>query len=84
MLSAAAIIGIINLVLIVLVAFINHLNHIKLTTNDLVHLSADVKEISLKQDSIQSEVGDLKVDLAFVKGNCASKTCKKSKKISVK
>jgi hypothetical protein len=83
MLSATAIIGIINLVLIVLVAVINHLNHVKLTTNDLCHLSADVKSIAEKQIDIQKEVGDLKVDLAYVKGNCSlhtRKVVKKSKK----
>jgi hypothetical protein len=86
MLSATAVIGIINLVLIVLVAVINHLNHVKLTTNDLWHLSEDVKSIAVKQTDIQKEVGDLKVDLAYVKGNCSLNLCKKTirknKKIS--
>jgi hypothetical protein len=70
MLSATAVIGIINLVLIVLVAIFNHLNHIKLTTNDLVHLSSDVKEIATKQDTLQKEVGCLSSDLSFIKGRC--------------
>lgn len=84
MLSAPAIIGLINLVLIVLVALINHLNHVKLTTNDLCHLSSDVKAIATKQTDIQKEVGDLKVDLAYVRGNCALNTCKKTFKKSKK
>ena len=85
-LSLTAVIGMINLVLIVLVATFNHLNHVKLTTNDLVHLSADVKEIAAKQDTLQKEVGDVKTDLAYVKGNFdlyKSKTLKKSKKAKV-
>lgn len=79
-LSATAIIGIINLVLIVLVALHNHLNHVKLTGNDLVHLSADIQEIKSKQEKIESSVNDLSKDLAFVKGNCELHTRKVNKR----
>jgi hypothetical protein len=83
-LSATAVIGLINLVLIVLVAIVNHLNHVKLTTNDLHHLSMDVKEIKEKQVGIEKYVSNLAIDLSYVKGKCdmhTSKIFKKSKKI---
>lgn len=49
--TLASIIGLINLGLIILVAINNHLNHIKLTTNDLVHLTDDVKTLISRQEN---------------------------------
>jgi len=86
--TLASIIGLINLILIILVAINNHVNHIKLTTNDLKHLTDDVKTVILRQEGISAKVSLLAEDLAFVKGRCeshiTSKTFKKSKKILIK
>ena len=84
--TLASIIGLINLGLIVMVAINNHLNHVKLTTNDLVHLTADVKTVIDRQEGISEKVNALATDLAFVKGKCTmhssmTKTFRKSKKI---
>lgn len=79
-----ALIGLINLILIILVAIFNHLNHVKLTTNDLKHLSDDVKTLVSRQEVISTKVNELAIDLSFVKGKCdmhTSKVFKKSKKI---
>jgi uncharacterized protein YoxC len=85
MLSAPALIGLVNLILIVLVALINHLNHIKLTTNELKHLTDDVKTIISRQEGISEKVNILATDLAFLKGKfdiyTSKKIFKKSKKI---
>jgi len=75
--TAPAIIGLLNLILIIAVAVINHLNHVKLTTNDLVHLTADVKTLISRQEGISEKVALLSTDLAYVKGNCALNNCKK-------
>ena len=82
--TLASIIGLINLGLIILVAINNHLNHIKLTTNDLVHLTADVKTLIERQEGISTKVISLAEDLQFVKGKLegvSGKTFKRSKKI---
>ena len=82
--TLASIIGFVNLLLIIMVAVNNHLNHVKLTTNDLVHLTADVKTIISRQEVINEKVVELATDLAFVKGNCTlheRKTFKRAKKI---
>jgi hypothetical protein len=79
-----AILGFVNLGLIIFVAINNRLNHIKLTTNDLVHLTADVKTLISRQESISEKVNTLSTDLAFVRGNCALNSCKKTFKKSKK
>ena len=84
--TLASIIGLVNLVLIILVAINNHTNHVKLTTNDLKHLTEDVKTLVLRQESISEKVLLLAQDLSFVKGKCELhtskiKTFRKSKKI---
>lgn len=85
--TLASIIGLINLALIILVAINNHTNHVKLTTNDLVHLTADVKTVILRQEGISEKVNTLATDLAYVKGKfegySSKKTFKKSKKAKV-
>lgn len=82
------IIALINLFLVILVGAFNWFSHNKIVYNDLHHLSADVKKLVDNQEVISKSITDLSVDLAYVKGNCAATTCKKtfkkSKKISVK
>ena len=83
--TLASIIGLVNLILIILVAINNHLNHVKLTTNDLRHLTEDVKLIVSRQEGISEKVNTLAIDLSFLKGKfevyTSKKTFKKSKKI---
>jgi len=79
--TLASIIGLINLALIILVAINNHTNHVKLTTNDLVHLTADVKTLISRQEGISEKVNTLSTDLSYVKGTVDALTSKKSKKI---
>jgi hypothetical protein len=79
-----AILAVFNSAMIIFVAINNRLNHIKLTTNDLVHLTADVKTLISRQESISEKVNTLATDLAFVRGNCALNTCKRTFKKSKK
>lgn len=77
MLSVTEFVSLINLALIIFVAVVNHLNHLKITTNDLVHLSADVKEIMKKTEENSKDIKQLAVDMSYLKGNCALNACKK-------
>jgi len=83
--TLASIIGLVNLVLIILVAINNHTNHVKLTTNDLKHLTEDVKTLVSRQEGISEKVSLLATDLSYVKGTVdaltSKKTFRKSKKI---
>jgi len=87
-LTLPGLVGLINLLLIVIVGCFNWFSHNKIVGNDLHHLNADVKTIIEKQEVISEKVVLLATDLAYVKGNCALNTCKKtfkkSKKISNK
>jgi|APFre7841882654_1041346.scaffolds.fasta_scaffold560384_2 hypothetical protein len=78
------VLGILNLLLIVIVGAFNWFSHFKIVGNDLFHLNADVKKIIEKQEVISEKVVSLATDLAFVRGNCALNTCKKSFKKSKK
>jgi len=62
----------------------NIFSHNKIVGNDLLHLNIDVKSLLSRQEIITKNVTDLAVDLAFVRGNCAAKSCKKSFKKSKK
>jgi hypothetical protein len=66
--TLASIIAACNLVGIILVSIFNHCYHIKLTKNDLFHLSADVKAIAEKQSSIEKSVSELSSSVSYVKG----------------
>jgi hypothetical protein len=78
------ILGSLNLLLIVVVGCFNWFSHNKIVGNDLHHLNADVKTLIERQETISKSVVDLAVDLAFVKGNCALNSCKKTFKKSKK
>jgi hypothetical protein len=72
----ASIVGLANLILIILVAINNHLNHTKLVSNDLKHLTDDVKTLISRQEVISNRITELSTDLAFVKGKCELHTSK--------
>jgi len=55
-------------VLTILSMIINGITHFKLVTNDLKHLSGDVKDIKNEQICIKKEVIQLSVDVAKLKG----------------
>jgi hypothetical protein len=82
------ILGVLNLLLIVVVGCFNWFSHNKIVGNDLTHLTADVKTLISRQESISEKVIALATDLSFLKGKCALNACrksfKKSKKISNK
>ena len=78
------IIALINLVLIIIVGCFNFFSHSKIVGNDLFHINADVKSLLARQEVISEKVNTLSVDLAYVKGNCALNTCKKTFKKSKK
>jgi hypothetical protein len=81
------IIMVLNFCGIIIVACFNWFSHHKIVGNDLLHLSADVKQIVTKQEGLEKSVGDLATDMAFIKGRCelhSSKVFKRTKKISNK
>ena len=78
------ILGLMNFVLIIIVGCFNIFSHFKIVGNDLHHLNADVKVLLSRQEVISEKVNVLSTDLAYVKGNCALNTCKKTFKKSKK
>jgi hypothetical protein len=78
------IIALLNLVLIIIVGCFNFFSHSKIVGNDLFHINADVKSLLARQEVISEKVNTLSIDLAYVKGNCALNTCKKTFKKSKK
>ena len=78
------ILGCINLVLVIIVGCFNLFSHFKIVGNDLHHLNADVKTLISRQEVISEKVVSLATDLAYVRGNCALNTCKKTFKKSKK
>ena len=78
------ILGLINLLLIIIVGCFNFFSHSKIVGNDLHHINIDVKSLLSRQEVISEKVNALSVDLAYVKGNCALNTCKKTFKKSKK
>jgi len=78
------ILGLMNFVLIIIVGCFNIFSHFKIVGNDLHHLNADVKVLLSRQEVISEKVNILSTDLAYVKGNCALNTCKKTFKKSKK
>jgi hypothetical protein len=78
------ILGCINLLLIIIVGAFNWFSHNKIVYNDLHHLSTDVKKLVERQEVISEKVNILSTDLAFVRGNCALNSCKKTFKKSKK
>jgi hypothetical protein len=83
-LTLPGLIGIINLLLIIIVGCFNWFSHNKIVGNDLHHLNADVKTLIERQEIISEKVVSLATDLAYVRGNCALNTCKKTFKKSKK
>jgi hypothetical protein len=78
------IVSLINLFLIIIVGCFNFFSHTKIVGNDLFHINEDVKTLISRQEVISEKVVSLATDLAFVKGNCAANTCKKTFKKSKK
>jgi hypothetical protein len=78
------IIALLNFLLLIIVGCFNWFSHNKIVGNDLLHLNADVKTIISRQEVISEKVISLATDLAFVRGNCALNTCKKTFKKSKK
>jgi len=65
-------IGIANFVGLILIGIGNFLSHQKIVGNDLHHLAKDMQEIKAEQKEsrtvITKDIGDIKVDVAFLKG----------------
>ena len=55
-------------ILNVLIGLFNFFAHQKIVKNDLFHMSADIKNISTKQDNIEKSVSELASSVSYVKG----------------
>jgi len=55
-------------VITILGIIFNFFAHVKLTTNDLVHLSKDVKEIKDEQKCMKTKLIEVSEDVAKLKG----------------
>jgi len=62
------ILGCLNFVGLILIACFNYFANLKLTTNDLLHISTDVKEIKEEQKVIKAELVTINKDLGYLKG----------------
>lgn len=52
----------------ILILAFNWFSHQKIVYNDLKHLSQDTKEIKTKQDANSKEIGEIKTEVAYIKG----------------
>lgn len=64
--------AIINLIGVIGVFFFQWYSHSKIVGNDLHHLALDLKEIKLAQTDNAKSIGEIKVDIAFLKGKDVS------------
>lgn len=67
-------IGLINLTGIIIVFLFHRYTHAKITTNDLHHLSLDVKEIKDMQINQGKEINTLNQDVSYIKGKLNGKS----------
>ena len=54
--------------LIICVGVFNYWSHFKITGNDLKHLTIDVKEITTKQEALDSRLSELYTTTFYIKG----------------
>lgn len=62
------ILGCLNFIGLILIACFNYFANLKLTTNDLKHISNDIAEIKCEQKVIKSELVTINKDISYLRG----------------